>query len=136
MNQKYGYVTIETYKPFYFPGEIVRGFILLDIFNDLPSHFKQVNVSFTGREMVGKHYKEVKQSLEQQSKAQHLLNTSLQKKGTTLGVDKEETKDENYVLRKDSKITTVIDKSDAKGQSELGTSGAPKQKTIEDIARE
>ena len=66
------------------------------------------------------------------------MNTSIQKKGTTLGVDKSggENKDDNYVLRKDSKITTVIDKNDGKGQSELGTSGAPKQKTIEDIARE
>ena len=57
LNEKYGYIYIHTYKPFYFPGEIVRGSIILDIFNQLPSKFKKVMIRITGREYVGKHYK-------------------------------------------------------------------------------
>ena len=56
-------MAINTYKPFYFPGEIVRGSILMDIWNDIPCTFKQVHISFTGREMVGHYYKDVKESL-------------------------------------------------------------------------
>jgi hypothetical protein len=56
---------INTYKPFYFPGEIVRGSILLDIWNDIPTSFRQVMISFSGREMVGQYFKDVKASLAQ-----------------------------------------------------------------------
>ena len=35
-NEKYGYVFIHYYKPFYFPGEIVRGSITFDLYNHLP----------------------------------------------------------------------------------------------------
>ena len=40
VNNKYGYIYIHTYKPFYFPGEIMRGSIILDFFNNLPKKYK------------------------------------------------------------------------------------------------
>lgn len=42
VDPKYGYVAIHTYKPFYFPGEIVRGSIILDFFNTLPKSNKKI----------------------------------------------------------------------------------------------
>ena len=36
VHDKYGYLYCHVYKPFYFPGEIVRGSIILDLFNPLP----------------------------------------------------------------------------------------------------
>jgi hypothetical protein len=48
----------------------------LDFFNDLPSDFKNVNLTFTGREMVGKHYEEVKESIVKQKKQQAKGNKS------------------------------------------------------------
>lgn len=68
LNEKYGYIYIHTYKPFYFPGEIIRGSILLDIFNPLPKNCRQLQLRFTGREMVGKHFQQVKDSLINQKK--------------------------------------------------------------------
>ena len=66
IHDKYGYVFIHTYKPFYFPGEIVRGSIVLDLFNDLPKKCKNINIRFSGREMVGKYFENVKSSLKSQ----------------------------------------------------------------------
>ena len=66
MDKKYGYVYIHTYKPFYFPGEIVRGSVIMDLFNDLPKQHKKVKISFLGREMVGKHYSKVDAVLKRQ----------------------------------------------------------------------
>ena len=42
VDDKYGYIAIHTYKPFYFPGEIVRGSIILDFFNTLPKSNKKI----------------------------------------------------------------------------------------------
>ena len=42
VDEIYGYVAIHTYKPFYFPGEIVRGSIILDFFNQLPKANKKI----------------------------------------------------------------------------------------------
>ena len=50
LDPKLGYAYIHTYKPYYFPGELVRGSIVLDIFNDLPKKYKQVMVRFSGHE--------------------------------------------------------------------------------------
>ena len=40
VNNKFGYFYIHTYKPFYFPGEIIRGSLILDFFNNLPKKYK------------------------------------------------------------------------------------------------
>ena len=56
VHPKYGYLYCHVYKPFYFPGEIVRGSIILDLFNPLPKANNTINLRFSGREMVGKHF--------------------------------------------------------------------------------
>lgn len=53
VNEKYGYIFIHVYKPFYFPGEIIRGSIIIDLFNPLPKDVKEIKLKFCGREMVG-----------------------------------------------------------------------------------
>ena len=63
LDDKYGYILIHTYKPFYFPGEIIRGSIILDLFNDLPKKIKNVHLRFVGRENVGKYFENVKTSI-------------------------------------------------------------------------
>ena len=60
---QYGYIYVHTYKPFYFPGEIIRGSIILDFFNDLPKKNKKVMLRFKGGEDVGKHYENVKREM-------------------------------------------------------------------------
>ena len=63
LHPKYGYFLIHLYKPFYFPGEIVRGSIILDVFNPLPKSNKKVNVRFVGREYVGRHSSKIAKAL-------------------------------------------------------------------------
>ena len=63
VNAKYGYMFAHTYKPFYFPGEIVRGSIILDFFNDLPTSYKKVMLRLKGQEHVNKHIDKVKAAL-------------------------------------------------------------------------
>jgi len=65
-----GYMYVHTYKPFYFPGEIVRGSVLIDIFNPLPKDSKTIYLRFSGREHVGRHYSVVKDSLFKQKQRQ------------------------------------------------------------------
>lgn len=60
---KYGYIYVHVYKPFYFPGEIIRGSIILDLFNPLPKKYNEIKLRFYGFENVGKHYENVKESL-------------------------------------------------------------------------
>ena len=75
-NQKYGYVYIHTYKPFYFPGEIIRGCIILDLFNDLPKANKKVMLRFKGGEEVGRHYEKCKKEIEKQKRLENLNASS------------------------------------------------------------
>ena len=68
VHDKYGYIYVHTYKPFYFPGEIVRGSIILDLFNTLPKDNKKVTLKFMGREVVGKYQDKVcRQLMKQQN---------------------------------------------------------------------
>lgn len=53
MHQRFGYLCTFLYRPFYFPGQTVRGFALLDAFNEIPS--KEVKIRVKGRELPGKH---------------------------------------------------------------------------------
>jgi hypothetical protein len=66
VNDKYGYIYIHIYKPFYFPGEIIRGSIIIDLFNPLTKSFNEIKLRFSGREMVGMNFKDVKESLKKQ----------------------------------------------------------------------
>ena len=77
MNQKFGYIYIHTYKPFYFPGETVRGSIVIDLFNNLPKNYKKFKIRFSGREHVGKKsYDKVNKSLKTQQKITSLNMSS------------------------------------------------------------
>ena len=69
---EYGYIYVHIYKPFYFPGEIIRGSIILDIFNDLPKKCKKIMLRFKGGEDVGKHYEKVKKEMMRMSKLQSI----------------------------------------------------------------
>ena len=51
------------YKPFYFPGEIIRGSIILDLFNNMPKKYRSIMVRVTGRENVGHHFQKVVKAL-------------------------------------------------------------------------
>ena len=53
VDSRYGYVCIFLYRPFYFPGQTVRGFALIDLFNDLPS--REIMIRVKGREVPGKY---------------------------------------------------------------------------------
>jgi len=59
VNSKFGYIYIHLCKPYYFPGEIVRGSIILDVFNQLPKNYKQISIRFLGREVVGRHFSKI-----------------------------------------------------------------------------
>jgi hypothetical protein len=74
------------YKPFYFPGEIVRGSIILDFFNDLPTTYKKVMLRLKGEEYVNKHHDKVKAAL---TKAQNIakLNRSRSSIQTTSNIE-------------------------------------------------
>lgn len=76
VHKKYGYVYVHTYKPFYFPGETIRGSIVLDFFNNLPKNSKKVFVRFQGREVVGRHFENVKDSLNRQRKKANSMRKS------------------------------------------------------------
>ncbi len=53
VDPRYGYVCVLLYRPFYFPGQTVRGFALIDAFNDIP--LRDVFIRVKGRELPGKH---------------------------------------------------------------------------------
>ena len=55
----------------------MRGSIILDIFNDLPSSYKDVHISFTGREMVGKFYNQVKDSIDKKIKGTSIIQNNI-----------------------------------------------------------
>ena len=86
VNAKYGYMFAHLYKPFYFPGEIVRGSIILDFFNDLPTTYKKVMLRLKGEEYVNKHHDKVKVAL---TKAQNIakLNRSRSSIQTTSNIE-------------------------------------------------
>ena len=37
VHNRCGYIGIFLYRPYYFPGQTVRGYAVVDLFNDLPS---------------------------------------------------------------------------------------------------
>lgn len=66
VDDKQGYMYIHLYKPFYFPGEIVRGSIIIDLFNPLPKKNNEIKLKFYGYENVGKHNDNVRDVLKKQ----------------------------------------------------------------------
>lgn len=60
-NANYGYSYISFYKDYYFPGQTVRGYAMINLFNDLPS--KKILIRVKGKEIPGKHSREIKRKL-------------------------------------------------------------------------
>ena len=53
INSKLGYIYIHLNRPYYFPGQTVRGYVILDLFNPIPK--KKLMLSVAGKERPGKH---------------------------------------------------------------------------------
>jgi hypothetical protein len=70
VNTRYGYMCIFLYRPYYFPGQTVRGFALLDAFNDIQS--KEVHIRIKGREIPGKHGNRITKKLVKAPELFHL----------------------------------------------------------------
>jgi hypothetical protein len=75
-----------TYKPFYFPGEIVRGSIILDFFNDLPTNYKKVMIRLKGREYVNKHHDKVKVAITKQHNLAKLNKSAIGNRKSMSGI--------------------------------------------------
>jgi hypothetical protein len=52
VNDDYGYIYIQLYREYYFPGSTVKGVILLDLFN--PIRNKTLTIRVKGKEYPGK----------------------------------------------------------------------------------
>ena len=67
VNNEYGFILIECYKSLYFPGQILRGHIILDLFNPLPSHVpKKLMIRIVGKEFLGKNTQKIAKKLIEQ----------------------------------------------------------------------
>eukprot|EP00347_Sterkiella_histriomuscorum_P014673 403359986 len=61
VNSKHGYIQCFFYRQFYFPGQTVRGFALIDLFNPINSN--KVIIRVRGKEIPGKHANQISQKL-------------------------------------------------------------------------
>eukprot|EP00347_Sterkiella_histriomuscorum_P006308 403353261 len=64
----YGYSYLHFYKNYYFPGQTVRGYFYLDLFNDVNSPNSQAQsivFKIKGKEFPGKHSRAIKKKLRQ-----------------------------------------------------------------------
>ena len=50
---RHGYIQLFLYRPYYFPGQTVRGFAIIDLFNDINSN--KIYIWVKGKEKPGKH---------------------------------------------------------------------------------
>jgi hypothetical protein len=57
VDEKYGYIQVNTFKDYYFPGQIVRGYAVLTAFNELREKTLQLRVR--GVEMPGNYVDEI-----------------------------------------------------------------------------
>ena len=53
MNEKYGFIFVEFYKDYYFPGHVVRGHVIVDLFNPIKN--KNFVIRLVGKEYLGKY---------------------------------------------------------------------------------
>ncbi len=61
VNNKYGYICVFLSREFYFPGQTVRGFALIDLFHEVPS--KDIMIRVKGREIPAKHGEKITKKL-------------------------------------------------------------------------
>ena len=53
VSNRYGYVCNFLYRPYYFPGQTVRGYAIIDLFNDIAA--SPIIIRIKGKEVPGKH---------------------------------------------------------------------------------
>ncbi len=70
MNPYLGYICVFLYRPFYFPGQTIRGFALIDAFNDIKA--KDIKIRVRGSELPGKHGHEISKKLMKDPQLFHL----------------------------------------------------------------
>ena len=61
VNIKYGYICVFLSREFYFPGQTVRGFALIDLFHDIPT--RDIMIRVKGREIPAKHGEKIAKKL-------------------------------------------------------------------------
>jgi len=61
VNNKYGYICVFLSREFYFPGQTVRGFALIDLFHDIPT--RDIMIRVKGREIPAKHGEKIAKKL-------------------------------------------------------------------------
>ena len=54
VNLKYGYTQLKTFKPYYFSGQVVRGYAVFTLFN--PVNAKDIYLRVKGFEVAGQHH--------------------------------------------------------------------------------
>jgi len=57
LDDRYGYMNVCTFKPFYFPGQIVRGYVVMNVFNTCSS--KKLMIRIKGYEIPAKYRSEI-----------------------------------------------------------------------------
>jgi hypothetical protein len=60
-DEKLGFIQVSTFKEFYFPGQIVRGYAVLTAFNQIKD--KEIHFRVSGVELPGAHADEVRSHL-------------------------------------------------------------------------
>ena len=75
VNNKYGYICVFLTRDFYFPGQTVRGFALIDIFHDIPS--RDVMIRVKGREIPAKHGEKITKKLMNEPDLFHMESASI-----------------------------------------------------------
>ena len=61
---RHGYIQLFLYRQYYFPGQTVRGFAIIDLFNDINSN--KIHIRVKGKEKPGKHSEEISRRFLQQ----------------------------------------------------------------------
>lgn len=57
VNREYGYTQLKTFKPYYFNGQVVRGYAVFTLFNKIKA--KSIYLRVRGYEQAGEHHSQV-----------------------------------------------------------------------------
>ena len=70
---------LKTFKPFYFPGQIVRGYAVLTAFNPIPS--KELHIRVKGFEVPAEHTPEIIRNIKQKKT---MMNANFKAVGSSM----------------------------------------------------
>ena len=71
-DEKYGFIQVNTFKDYYFPGQIVRGYAVLTVFNELKE--KSLILKVRGFEMPGNYVDDIGKVLGSQNQSSQQMN--------------------------------------------------------------